>query len=180
MGKWVTYYIRDVSKFSSRIAAYQDKNTERELLPLLFAFNLQNYSRCMTYHHFELQVLKHKNVSAYEQLKTYRMEVSLNRRKFLTIPGDIVTYVPVYWEVWISFWIHGEISTVNGEHFIADIIIMSTTRKFARGDKKNYSNEEKLALSELVEKYKKENFGSFGKSLQWIGDWKTIQLKKST
>ena len=33
---------------------------------------------------------------------------------------------------------------------------MSSTRKFARGDKKNYSNEEKLALGQLVEKYKKE------------------------
>ena len=32
---------------------------------------------------------------------------------------------------------------------------MSSTRKFVRGDKKNYSNEEKLALGELVEKYKK-------------------------
>ena len=36
---------------------------------------------------------------------------------------------------------------------------MSSTRKFARGDKKNYSNEEKLALGELVEKYKKEYEG---------------------
>ena len=48
MGKWVTDYIRDVSKFLSRIAAYRDKNIEldlqaqRELLPLLFAFNHQN------------------------------------------------------------------------------------------------------------------------------------------
>ena len=46
------------------------------------------------------------------------------------------------------------------------MIIMSSTRKFARGDKKDYSNEEKLALGELAEKYKKENFESFGKSLQ--------------
>ena len=46
-----------------------------------------------------------------------------------------------------------EISTVNGEHFIADIII-SSTRKVGRGDKKNHSNEEKLTLGELVEKYK--------------------------
>ena len=30
-------------------------------------------------------------------------------------------------------------STVNGEHFIADIITMSSTRKFARDDKKNYT-----------------------------------------
>ena len=56
-------------------------------------------------------------------------------------------------------------STVNGEHFITDIKAMSSTGKFAQGDKKNLSNEEKLALGELVEKYKKENFGSFGKSL---------------
>ena len=34
---------------------------------------------------------------------------------------------------------HGEISTVNGEHFLADIMVMSSTRKFARGDKKNYA-----------------------------------------
>ena len=34
---------------------------------------------------------------------------------------------------------HGEISTVNGEHFSADIMVMSSTRKFARGDKKNYA-----------------------------------------
>ena len=33
---------------------------------------------------------------------------------------------------------------------------MSSTRKFARGDQKNYSNEEKLALGELVGKCKKE------------------------
>ena len=32
---------------------------------------------------------------------------------------------------------------------------MSSTRKFPRGVKNNYSNEEKLALGELVEKCKK-------------------------
>ena len=32
---------------------------------------------------------------------------------------------------------------------------MSSTRKFARGYKKNYLNKEKLALGELVKKYKK-------------------------
>ena len=48
MGKWVTDYIRDVSKFLSRIAAYRDRNielllhTQRELLSLLFAFYRQN------------------------------------------------------------------------------------------------------------------------------------------
>ena len=53
------------------------------------------------------------------------------------------------WANFELFWLHGEISTVNDEHFIADIIIMGSTRKFARGDKKNYSNEEKLALGEV-------------------------------
>ena len=33
---------------------------------------------------------------------------------------------------------------------------MSSTRKIVQGDKKNYSNKEKLALGELVEKYKNE------------------------
>ena len=64
MGKWVTDYIRDVSQFLSKIAAYRDKNIElhlqaqRELLPLLFAFNHPNYSRYLTYHHIELKALR--------------------------------------------------------------------------------------------------------------------------
>ena len=33
---------------------------------------------------------------------------------------------------------------------------MSSTRKSAQSDKKNYSNEEKLGFGDLVEKYKKE------------------------
>ena len=37
---------------------------------------------------------------------------------------------------------------------------MSGTRKFARGDKKNYSNEEKLALGELVEEYEDTKYSS--------------------
>ena len=41
---------------------------------------------------------------------------------------------------------------------------MVSTRKFAWGDKKNHSNGEKLALGDLLEKYKKEKFKSFEKS----------------
>ena len=93
MDKWVTDKMHDVSKFLSRIAAY------RELLPLLFAFNLQNYSRYLTYHHFEFQALKHKHFSAYEQLKIYEMGASLTERKFLNIPEDLVTVVTASREV---------------------------------------------------------------------------------
>ena len=88
MGKWVSDYIHDVNKYLSIIAAYRDKNIElhlqaqQELLPLLFAFNHQNYSRYLTYHHVKLQALKHKHFSAYEQLKTYGMGASLTGRKF--------------------------------------------------------------------------------------------------
>ena len=59
MGQWITDYLRDVSKFLSRTAAYWNKNTElhlqaqRDLLQLLFAFNHQNYSRYLKCHHFE-------------------------------------------------------------------------------------------------------------------------------
>ena len=51
------------------------------------------------YHQFELQALKHNNSSAYEQLKTYRMGVSLTGRKFTTLPEDVVTGVTVKREV---------------------------------------------------------------------------------
>ena len=105
MGKWVTEYIRDVSRFLSRIAAYRDKNIElhlqaqEQLLPLLFAFNHQNYARYLTYHHYELQSLQKENPAAYEQLKQYGMGASLSGRKFSTIPGDLVTEVTVNREV---------------------------------------------------------------------------------
>ena len=105
MGEWISEYIRDVSKFLSRIAAYRDKNIElhlqaqEELLPLLFAFNHQNYARYLTYHHYELKSLEANNASAYEQLKTYGMGASLSGKKFSTIPGDLVTEVTVNREV---------------------------------------------------------------------------------
>ena len=105
MDKWVTDYIHNVRKSLSRIAAYQDENIElhlqaqKELLTLLFAFNHQNYSRYLTYHHIELQALKQKFFSAYEQLKTYGIRATLTGRKFSTIPGDLVTEVTVNQEV---------------------------------------------------------------------------------
>ena len=39
-----------------------------------------------------------------------------------------------------KFWVipnTREIFTVNGEHFMTDVITMSSAREFARGDKKN-------------------------------------------
>ena len=105
MGEWVLEYIRDVSKFLSRIAAYRDKNIElhlqaqEELLPMLFAFNHPNYARYLTYHHYELKSLETNNASAYEQLKTYGMGASLSGKKFSTIPCDLVTEVTVNREV---------------------------------------------------------------------------------
>ena len=50
MGLWVTDYLRDISVFLSKIAAYRDKSMDlhlqahRDLFPLLFAFNHPNYS----------------------------------------------------------------------------------------------------------------------------------------
>ena len=97
MGKWVTDYIPDVRKFLSRIAAYRDKKYRAaptgttRLLPQFFVFNHQNYFRYLTYHHFEIQALKHNNSSTYEQLKAYGIGASLTGRKFWTIPGDAAT-----------------------------------------------------------------------------------------
>ena len=102
MGSWVTDYLRDISAFlKSKIAAYRDKSmdlhlqAQRDLLPLLFAFNHPNYSRYLTYHHFELEGLKETNPSAYQKLKMYGMGASLTGRKFSTIPADLVTETTV-------------------------------------------------------------------------------------
>ena len=105
MGTWIVEYIRDVCCFLSKIAAYRDKNidlylqAQRELLPLLFAFNHSNYSRYLTYHHIELHGLKETYPTAYNQLETYGMGASLTGRKFSTIPGDLVTEATVNREV---------------------------------------------------------------------------------
>ena len=72
---------------------------QRDLLPLLFAFNHPNYSRYLTYHHFELEGLKETNPSAYQKLEMYGMDASLTGRKFDTIPGDLVTETTVNREV---------------------------------------------------------------------------------
>ena len=57
---------------------------------------------------------------------------------------------------------------------------MSSTTEFAQSDKNNYSNKEKLALGELVEKYKKEYDEEVelneGKSLLAINIWKIFQF----
>ena len=72
MGNWILQCITHVSAFLSQITAYREKNIElhlqaqRDLLPLLFAFNHQNYSRYLTIHYVELtNLLPSKNPSAY-------------------------------------------------------------------------------------------------------------------
>ena len=51
------------------------------------------------HHHVELQALKQKEISPYEQSKTCKMGASLTWRKFSTVPGDLVTEVTVNREV---------------------------------------------------------------------------------
>ena len=71
MVKWILQYITDVSALLSQITAYREKNIElhlqaqRYLLPLLFAFNHQLYSRYLTTHHVELTNLPSENPSAF-------------------------------------------------------------------------------------------------------------------
>ena len=105
MGKWVLQYIIDVSALLSQITAHREKNIElhlqapRDLLPLLFVFNHQNYSRYLTTHHVELTNLPSKNCFAYKDLQIYGIGASLSGKKFSTIPGDLVTEVTIYREV---------------------------------------------------------------------------------
>ena len=70
MAKWILQHITDVCALLSEITAYSEKNIElhlqaqRDLMPLLFVFNHQNYSRYITTHHVELTKLLSKNPSS--------------------------------------------------------------------------------------------------------------------
>ena len=100
MGKWILQYITDMSALLSQIIAYREKTelhlqAQRDLLPLLFAFNYQNYSRYLTTHHVELTNVSSKNPYAYKDLQTYDIGASLSGKRFSTIPGDLVTEVTI-------------------------------------------------------------------------------------
>ena len=88
MGKWILQYITDVCALLSQITAYREKNIElhlqaqRDLLPLLFIYNHQNYSRYLTTLYVELTNLPLKNHSAYKDLQTYGIGAGLRRQKF--------------------------------------------------------------------------------------------------
>ena len=83
----------DVSAFLSQITAYQEENMElhlqaqHDLLLLLFVFNHQNYSRCLTFHHVELTNLPWKNPSVYKDLRTYGIGASLSDKIFSMTTG---------------------------------------------------------------------------------------------
>ena len=69
-----------------------------DLLPLLFVFNHQNYSRCLTTHHVQLTNLSSKSPSAYKDLQTYGIVASLSG----TIPRHLTTEVIINREVKVS------------------------------------------------------------------------------
>ena len=70
MAKWILQYITDICALLSEITAFREKNiklhlqAQRDLMPLLFAFNHQNYSRYITTHHVELTKPLSKNPSS--------------------------------------------------------------------------------------------------------------------
>ena len=70
-----------------------------DLLPLLFAFNHQNYSRYLTPLHVELRKLPLKNPSAYKDLQMYDTGASLSGKNVSTILEDLVTEVIIKREV---------------------------------------------------------------------------------
>ena len=68
---------------------------QRELLPLLFAFNNQNYSQYLATHHVVLTKLASENPLAYKNLETYGTGVSLSTKNFFRIPVDLVTEITI-------------------------------------------------------------------------------------
>ena len=77
--KWILQYITDLSALLSQITAENIElhlQAQHRLLPLLFVFNHQNYSRYLTTHHVELTDLPSKHSSAYKDLQIYGIGAS--------------------------------------------------------------------------------------------------------
>ena len=100
--------------------------TQRCLLPLLFAFNHQNFSRYLTTDHVELKNLPSKNPSTYKGLQTYGIGATIS------IPGDLVTEVTINREVKVRGGpMRGAYSTsFNAENgFVLKSLILTELRK---------------------------------------------------
>ena len=89
-----------------------EKNTRLHLqahidpLPLLFAFNHQNYDWSLTKHHVELTNLSIEKFQTFCYLKTFGRGATHRGNKFSTILGDLVGEVTINREVKVTggFW----------------------------------------------------------------------------
>ena len=99
MGTFVVNYIKEVSAMLSFVVSFRERNMElhlealQHLVPLLFAFNHQNYARYLTYNHILLSNMKTDNPDAYDDLAKYGPGVSLSGQAFSSIPDDLVTEI---------------------------------------------------------------------------------------
>ena len=72
---------------------------QNDLLPLLFAFNHQDYTWCLTKHHLALTDLSIAKPQAFSDLKTFSLGASLSGYKFSSIRGDLVNEVTINREI---------------------------------------------------------------------------------
>ena len=103
-----------------------------DLLPLLFAFNHQNYARYLTQHHVELTNLSIAKPQAFSDLETIGLGASLSGNTFSTIPGDLVTKVAINRQVKVRGGpMGGRYSTsINAENdFILNSHVLAKLRK---------------------------------------------------
>ena len=68
---------------------YLHLEAQRDLLPLLFPFNNQNYSQYLATHHAVLTKLASENPLAYKNLETYGTGASLSSKKLFRITVDL-------------------------------------------------------------------------------------------
>ena len=103
-----------------------------DLLPLLFAFNHQNYAQYLTQHHVELTNLSIAKPQAFSDLETIGLGASLSGNTFSTIPGDLVTKVAINRQVKVRGGpMGGRYSTsINAENdFILNSHVLAKLRK---------------------------------------------------
>ena len=96
MSEMVVEYLKDVSSILAMVSAVREMTIERHLqaeralLPQLFAFGHQNYSRYLTYQHVLLKNLHAQNQGAWRELTLNGFGGSLSGQPFSTKHGDLI------------------------------------------------------------------------------------------
>ena len=96
-GKITMAFLHDISALLSLVSAVRENKfehhlaAERQMVPLLFAYNHQNYARYLSYQQVFMSDLKHHSHPAYQDLCSHGFGASYTSGGFRSVHGDLVT-----------------------------------------------------------------------------------------